>query len=301
MSILRIGAQLAVLAALISGLPVQAAGDIAPSNEVRQNNPVFPPSELKVGHEGWVIVQYSIETDGSVSNVLVTDSSGSQAFEKAALDAVGDWQFETGDARTKKVQIQFVFERPRPQVSKTFYRKLRQVHEAIELGELDAASGAIRSLRQSDSINVFENAYLLVAEGRIAEREQDLDGQLSYFRRAALSQGRWLGSSDYLKLLHGMTILELQLGEYEAAMAHYEELIATREGRKLAGDLDGAMHSISARLLPEHRDVTEYAATDHVVSVVREYRRLGRPQGPADDGFRPQPAPAPEPSQSGGT
>ncbi len=305
MSILRIGAQLAVLAALMTGLPVQAAGDFAPSNEVRQKNPVFPKYELRSGHEGWVIVQYSVDADGGVSNAIVTDSSNSRAFEKAALDAVRDWQFAPGSARTTSVQIQFVYEQRQPYVSKSFYRKLRNVHEAIELGELDAAMDAVLAIRRSKSLDAAENAYLLVAEGRIAENANDPERQLEHFRMAALADGRWLGRRYYLKLLHGIIVLELTVGDYESALAHYDELRQTGEGRKLAASLDGAIAALPVHVLAATDDAAVFAAADQVVDVVREFRRKGssssRIEGPINDGFRPSPPPASEPSQSGGT
>lgn len=304
MSLFRIGAIMAVLAALMIGLPVQAAGDFALSTEVRQQNPVFPPSELRSGHEGWVIVRYSVEEDGSVSHAVVVDSSNSRAFEKAALDAVREWQFEPGDARTTSVQVHFVYEQRQPHVSKSFYRKLRNVHEAIELGELDAASEKIHAIRRSTSLDAAENAHLLIAEGRLAERSGDPEGQLANFRMAALADGRWLGRRYYLRLLHSIIVLELSLGDYESALVHYDELSRTGEGRKLAANLDGVVAAISSQPQAAAEDAAGFVAADRVVDVVRE---LGDKEGPTselrqpqDDGFRPPPLPSLEPVEPGG-
>ena len=302
MSLFRTGAQLAVLAALMTGLPAEAAGDFTPSNEVRQQNPAFPSSELRRGHEGWVIVAYSVDADGSVGDAAATDSSGSRAFEKAAVEAVREWRFQPGDARSTSVLFQFIYERPRLYVSKSFYRKLRKVHDAIELGELDAAADAIQAIRLSKSLDAAENAYLLIAEGRLAEHSGDPEGQLAYFRMAALAEGRWLGRRYYLKLLHGITVLELAVGDYESALAHYDELNRTGEGRKLAANLDGAIAAIPAQFLASSGDAAGFAPAEEMVDVVREFpqsqKSRSRMEGPVDDGFRP--SPAPEPVNPGG-
>lgn len=304
MSLFRTGAQLAVLAALVTGLSAEAAGDFTPSNEVRQKNPAFPSAELRRGHEGWVIVEYSVDAEGNVGDATISDSSGSRAFEKAALAAVREWQFESGDARTTSVLVQFVYEQARLHVSKSFYRKLRKVHEAIELGELDAAADAISAIRRSKSLDAAENAYLLIAEGRLAEHSGDPEGQLGYFRMAALAEGRWLGRRYYLKLLHGITVLELGLGDFESALAHYDELNRTGEGRKLAANLDGAIAAIPAQLLASSGDAAGFAPAEQVVDVVREFPQSQESrstmEGAADDGSRPPPALSPDSLQLDG-
>ena len=293
---------------LILASPLLANHSATTHSPALQQQPEFPVSELRKGHEGWVIVTYGIDDDGSVVDARVTDSSGSLAFEKAALDAVNKWQFEPGATRMTSVQIQFVYERPRPHVSKSFYRKLRKVHEAIELGELDAASEAIHAIRRSKSrsrsLGATENAYLLIAEGRLAEYLGDQERQLAHFRMAALGEGRWVGRRYYLRLLHDITVLELSLGDYGSAFAHYDELNRTGTGRKLAANLDGAIAAVPPQVLTPSDDVAGFLAADAVVDVVREFPQTrisnSRMQGAGDDGFRPRPAPASRPSDSGG-
>jgi len=44
--------------------------------------PKYPINEARAGRDGWVVMSYIIEPNGSTSNVLIEDSSGSKGFEK---------------------------------------------------------------------------------------------------------------------------------------------------------------------------------------------------------------------------
>ncbi len=64
-------------------------------------NPDYPSQALGRGIEGWVEIQFSITTTGSVKDAVVVESS-SQIFEQAAIMAIRSWRFnpkiENGEA-----------------------------------------------------------------------------------------------------------------------------------------------------------------------------------------------------------
>lgn len=55
--------------------------------------PVYPPRLLAMNLEGWVLVQFDVNPDGSVANPAVVESSHS-AFDKAAIDAVLKFRYK---------------------------------------------------------------------------------------------------------------------------------------------------------------------------------------------------------------
>lgn len=73
--------------------PVLAVGDIV---LVERVEPKFPPQALRNGIEsGSVTVKFTVETDGSVSNAVVTDAKPRRGvFDDAALRAVLKWKFK---------------------------------------------------------------------------------------------------------------------------------------------------------------------------------------------------------------
>jgi periplasmic protein TonB len=56
--------------------------------------PVYPPSCRRQGIEGVVRVRVLVGEDGRVVQALVARTSGDDALDRAALEAVDDWRFE---------------------------------------------------------------------------------------------------------------------------------------------------------------------------------------------------------------
>ncbi len=81
--------------------------------------PQFPRQAAQRGQEGWVIVEFTIATDGSVKNPTVVESS-SRIFEREALRAVARWKYRpqivNGEAVERpglRVTIEFELEEGR--------------------------------------------------------------------------------------------------------------------------------------------------------------------------------------------
>jgi protein TonB len=55
--------------------------------------PQYPPQAAKRGLEGWVQLQFTVTTAGSVDDVTVVKSSNA-VFERAAVEAVRKWKYE---------------------------------------------------------------------------------------------------------------------------------------------------------------------------------------------------------------
>lgn len=73
-----------------------AATPAAASSELRAistPSPRFPPEALRAGQSGEVQVEFTVGTDGSVSNARVVRASD-RVFEREALNAVRRWRFQ---------------------------------------------------------------------------------------------------------------------------------------------------------------------------------------------------------------
>lgn len=60
---------------------------------VKQVAPRYPMSARLRGQQGWVDVQFTVQDDGSVSNVTAIDADPRHVFERSAVDAVERWKF----------------------------------------------------------------------------------------------------------------------------------------------------------------------------------------------------------------
>src|SRR5690606_36795770 len=68
------------------------AGASAPMPLVRVP-PEYPPRALSRGLEGWVQLQFTITTIGTVKDAIVVDASPKGVFDDAALKAIARWRY----------------------------------------------------------------------------------------------------------------------------------------------------------------------------------------------------------------
>lgn len=77
--------------------PAPAAPPQRTLRAVSMPQPRYPPDALRSGTGGEVLVEFTVERDGSVSDVRVLRSSPPRTFDREALNAVRRWRFEPGD------------------------------------------------------------------------------------------------------------------------------------------------------------------------------------------------------------
>ncbi|MDG2539683.1 energy transducer TonB [Dyella jiangningensis] len=75
--------------------PIEAAG-IVPPVLTRRVEPVYPAEARRTRRQGWVDVIFTVQPDGSVAGASVADADPRYVFDRAALAAVGRWQFTPG-------------------------------------------------------------------------------------------------------------------------------------------------------------------------------------------------------------
>ena len=60
---------------------------------VHYEAPKFPVTRTRE-KEGWVELEFTVLTDGSTGNIVVTNSSPRKVFDGAAIDAVAQWRYK---------------------------------------------------------------------------------------------------------------------------------------------------------------------------------------------------------------
>lgn len=75
---------------------LMSEGMESPPLPVSKAQPVYPPSLLKKGIGGKVLVACVVDDSGQVVSTSIKMSSGQPDLDKAAVNAVGKWKFKPG-------------------------------------------------------------------------------------------------------------------------------------------------------------------------------------------------------------
>ena len=97
-----------------SGGPVPAPEPVVTGGRVlRMAAPEFPTRARSLGHEGYVVVEFTIGASGRPHDIEVVDVGPRDYFSKAAIRAIRQWRFEPvrvdGQAVEKRMTQRFSF------------------------------------------------------------------------------------------------------------------------------------------------------------------------------------------------
>jgi TonB family protein len=208
-----------------------------------------------------------VNEDGVVVDPSIEDSSRSEDFNEAALNAVRDWRYEPGEEYKSNVLLTFVYDRKPIYLSKKFFSRNAKVHKSIDNGDLDDAQERIEEIRNNDDLTAVELAYSFIAEGRIAAARGDQVEQLRCFRRAMINQGHWLERKSYLNLLYATIVLEIQQQDFTSALRDYVFLTETKAGRKIAANLEEPIQAIRALVESDSNIAPPYMVANVEMSI----------------------------------
>lgn len=101
----------AVTSAKPAGAPSSQAAQAAPVQPsstpavlIRSVVPRYPTPAQRSRTEGYVVVTFTVTTDGHTSDIRVTDSQPRHVFDRAAMDAVARWEFKPATRNGEPVE-----------------------------------------------------------------------------------------------------------------------------------------------------------------------------------------------------
>jgi len=76
--------------------------------------PTFPRKALRMGTEGYVIVEFDVDTDGAVLDPYVVESTPQGVFERASIKAIRSWVYQPPNhngqsVKANNVQVKLTF------------------------------------------------------------------------------------------------------------------------------------------------------------------------------------------------
>ena len=174
---------------------VERISAFAPATPLKRVDPRYPATAIKKGREGWVRLSYVIDEEGKVKDAVVEDFFGSPAFKRSALSAVKKWQYnpaikdgEPTQQCHQAVQMDFVIG-GKTGATRKFIKAYKNVDETFKAGDIDAADEALKALLNWDTLNRYENTWLLSLESQIAKAKNDNDREAQSLTRLLASNG----------------------------------------------------------------------------------------------------------------
>ncbi len=245
----------------------ESAAVEAPAPAVSQPTPVFPVSERNRDRQGWVLVDLEIDELGLVSGSNIRNSSGSDAFDEAALKALDEWRYAPSEQTSRTVLVSFVYSKSNPTLRRNFTSRYKKIHKAVDAGDLDKARRTLRKIRQDKNLSAFELAYSFIAEGRIAAASGDRREQLRCFRLAMLNDGHWVASDTYQDLLYAAVVLEIQEEDYGSALRDFSLLSESAPGRDATKDLENVIQEIRSFVENSESEALPFTFADQEIMV----------------------------------
>ena len=200
---------------------------------VERTAPRYPASELASGQQGWVELNYVVTEEGKVIEPVVEASSGSRAFERAAINTVKRWRYEPAMVNGEPIQqcktavrISFAIDGSQKGVSRSFNRKYRKISEALNEGNVDFARSELEGAFETKGLTLGELSWLWALQARVEGKQGDKERQLVAVRRALSGSKGWIPDSLRTGLLKTQMILEIEDGDYSSAMNAYAALQA---------------------------------------------------------------------------
>ena len=215
---------------------VERISAFTPATPLKRVDPKYPSQAIRKGREGWVRLSYVIDEEGRVKDPVVEDFFGSPSFKRSALSAVKKWQYnpaikdgEPTQQCHQAVQMDFAIS-GKSGATRKFIKAYKDADERFNAGDVDAADEALKELLGWDTLNRYENTWLLNLESHIASKQGDVEREAQSLTRLLASNGskrfnNMVFDENYVAYaLQRKIILDAQRGYYAEALKSYTTL-----------------------------------------------------------------------------
>ncbi len=231
-----------------------------PARPLKRIDPEYPVEAAKRGQEGWVQMSYVIDEEGRVQDPVIEDFSGSRAFKRKALNAIKRWTFEPAMKDGKPTQqchqaVQFDFALGGKRgATRSFIQKYKEIDAIYRTGNFAKADEALLRLKDDNTLNRYENAWLWNLDAQIASGLKDWSRELSSYSRM-LPSHRGIGKGDnvfgdeHIAFVHQrMGLIASQLGQFANALTYFDRLSAMENQQKRLEEIKPLLEEINAHI-----------------------------------------------------
>lgn len=257
------------LAAMLAAMSLShAAAEYVPAEPVDRRAPQYPGEALQLGLEGWVQLSYVVEADGSVSGVLVEDSSD-RVFEEPSRRALSRFRYRPATLNGVPVasgrlpfRMRYALD-PAPRgVSGWFHSRANRFQRLLDGGDLTGAAGVLQDIESRRRRSLSEDAWLSWLRAAYHRAANDADARHFHLLRAVGPYDDNLLNRDVYPVALGMLYAShVERGELPSALRVWTRMHEA-----------GGEPARLAELLRDHADSLQQLLVD--MPVLRSSGRL---------------------------
>jgi len=146
-----------------SGAETVAIDTFVGSRSLQLSQPEYPEEQIHANQEGWVVLNFMVDTEGKPYEISVARAVGDEDFQDAAIRALERSQFEPATLNGEPIEsganyaYSFELQGGRDGARRRFVYRFRKLVDAVQRNDRGAADEALARL---DADNLYENAFL---------------------------------------------------------------------------------------------------------------------------------------------
>jgi hypothetical protein len=210
---------------------------VTPPKPIERVSPVYPINAAREHREGWARLSYIIEKDGSVSNVLVTETSGSKDFAKCVNSIQMKFKMTKGGAKG---------------VTRRFNTKYKATVKALDAKDYEKVESLLIEMRSIRKLHLSENNYLHLLSANYQAALGNNKQQLHHLNRVSMEL---LSEEAQLSILDKLFVLYITEHQYFQAYKTYKSLQKLDVAKPRMDHYDGIIDKIDALIESEQNIV----------------------------------------------
>ncbi|WNC66899.1 energy transducer TonB [Thalassotalea nanhaiensis] len=210
--------------------------DFVSALPLKRVEPKYPIKEAKSGNDGWVQLSYVVEANGSVSNVIVENSSGSSSFEKSARRAVKKWKYEPAlengepvESCLNRVQLDFKMHTAPSKKFNNAYKQASLLANEKTLTEFKVKIDELDKLTKNSNEVLFTE----ILKAQHAEFNNDKKSQLKHYENAIITGEHALKDSFKISLYQKLYSLYLHHNLFVKAYEFSDKIIDSNASEQI--------------------------------------------------------------------
>jgi TonB family protein len=246
-----------------------------PITPIERMNPNYPSRAMQHGNEGWVMLSFVVSETGEVEEPMIEDSSGVEAFEAVALEAISKWRYTPATVNGQpvaqsmvKTRIVFALEDQAKSVTRAFQSSYRKISDLLDAGDYAAAKPLLDEMETDGRHNLYEDALFWALKYGYLEGAQSTD-TAEKLRALELALGgrddASLPPATFVAAAQRMYVLQVQAIDFSAARATFERLRDSAHAKR-----SSQYASAVAELTPTYEQIERVIAGSAVLRVKGE-------------------------------